>query len=303
MRWLDWIFAARPLLQLPIWSVYLVSLHYHHQLSGESFRPIDFVIMACISLIFTGAVYLNQVYDYESDRLNTKVGFLQRGLLERSRMLTAFVICAVPPLAAGALISVFTLFVFGQLLLLSYAYSTPFWRLKDRPIGGLFANAYGHGLLVSMMVMPDITLHNAGLLGWDNPIYFFLTVGGTYILTTIPDRLGDAATGKRSLAVVLGRNGAVVVALLFTVLSVLVAYRSGHALLVYLALMALVLTLGAFITRSDRPVLLAAKLPLLLLTVAAGIFYPGYLAFVVALLICCRIYYRKRFDLVYPELA
>jgi hypothetical protein len=45
----------------------------------------------------------------------------------------------------------------------------------------------------------------------------------------------------------------------------------------------------------------AAKLPLLLLTLLAGFFYPGYFLFVVALLFGTRIYYRRRFHIAYPR--
>lgn len=303
MKWVDWIFAARPLLHLPIWSVYLVSLHYHHELSGEEFGLLDLVIMACASLIFSGAAYLNQVYDYDSDLVNGKLGFLQRGYLDRSKMLTAFIICSIPPLAVGALFSVFTLFVFAQLYLLAFSYSDPGWRLKDRPVAGLFANAYAHGLLVPLLVMPDMTIHNAGLLGWDNPIYFFMTVAGIFALTTIPDRVGDSATGKRTLAVVLGPNLTMVVAILFFAGASFTAWHSGYILLVSFSGAALLLTIAALFIRSEGSLLLAAKMPILLLTVAAAWFYSGYFFFVVALVIACRIYYRKRFDMVYPELA
>jgi hypothetical protein len=35
----------------------------------------------------------------------------------------------------------------------------------------------------------------------------------------------------------------------------------------------------------------------------AGYFFPVYFLFIVALLIATRIYYRKRFDVIYPRLA
>ena len=50
-------------------------------------------------------------------------------------------------------------------------------------------------------------------------------------------------------------------------------------------------------------VLLAAKLPVLLLTLLAGCYYPIYPAFIVALKIVYRIYYWRRFGVVYPVLT
>jgi len=300
---LDYFFAARPLLQLPIWTVYLISLHYHHEMSGESFGWTDLLVMASISLLFTGAAYLNQVFDLESDSINRKVGFLQKGFLNQRQMLAGFVIVSIIPMAVAPFISPFIIFIFAQFLLLSYIYSAPPLRFKDRPVGGVLANAYGHGLLVAVAVMPDFNLHNAGLLGWHIPLYFFLTVGAISVLTTIPDCIGDAATGKRTLAVVLGKTGALLVALVFLLLSYLAAYVSGYALLVYLSMAALFLVLAVLFLRTEASVRFASKMPLLALTLAAGYFYPGYFLFVVALLIGTRAYYYRRFGVVYPELA
>jgi 4-hydroxybenzoate polyprenyltransferase len=303
MRLLDYFFAARPLLQLPIWTVYLVALHYHHQLSGERFAGIDLAIMAGLSLIFTGAVYLNQVFDFETDRINQKVGFLQRGLLSQVALMRGCLVCLVLPLALAPLVSWLVLFVAAQLVVLAIVYSASPMRLKDRPIGGLLANAYGHGFLVAVAVMPHMTLHNSGLLGWDNPFYFFLAVGATYVLTTIPDRIGDAAAGKRTLAVVLGRNGALWLALALLGLADLIAWRSGFLLLSLLAVMAVLFVLATLLLKNEASVRFASKMPLLLLTLLAGFWYPVYLVFVVALLIGTRAYYRRRFGLTYPELA
>ncbi len=45
MNWLDLIFAARPMFHLPGWSIFLVSLHYHHQISGDSFSVEDIFVL------------------------------------------------------------------------------------------------------------------------------------------------------------------------------------------------------------------------------------------------------------------
>jgi len=303
MRLLDFFFAARPLLHLPIWTVYLISLHYHHRLSGENLGWTDLAVMAGMSLLCAGAAYLNQVYDFESDRINRKVGFLQRGFLDRTRLSAGFVVASLIPLAMAPLISRFLLFVFAQLLVLSYVYSAPPFRLKDRPVGGLFANVWAHGLLVPVAVMPDMTIHNAGLLDWSIPIYFFFAVGATHVLTTLPDRVGDVAVGKRTLAVVLGRRGALAAALVLLVLAAFTAFTSQHALLFYLAVGAGFAVVAALFLGGGASARFAAKAPLMVLTLAAGYWYPLYLVFVVALLIATRAYYHKRFGVVYPELA
>jgi len=302
MKFLDFVFAARPILQLPIWTVFLVALHYHHRLAGGAFDLTDLALLACISLLATGASYLNQVFDYDSDRINNKVGFLQKGLLRFRQLQIGFIITIIIPLAVAPLFSQFTFFLFAQLAFLAFAYSAPPLRLKDRAFWGLLANSWSYGFLVALAIMPEITIHNSGLLGWDNPFYFFLAVAATHILTTIPDRAGDAAISKRTIAVVLNRRLALLISLVLLLLAAWLAHRSGFPELAILALVAAVLVLVAVFLRSDSTVLLAAKMPIFLLTCLAGYFFPGYILFVVALLIASRIYYRKRFGLVYPRL-
>ncbi len=94
-----------------------------------------------------------------------------------------------------------------------------------------------------------------------------------------------------------------ITALILLLVSAGVAYRSAHALLTYLAIGAVFLVLAALMLRTEASVRFGAKMPLLVLTIIAGSFYPFYLAFVVALLIGTRAYYLKRFGIVYPELA
>ncbi len=303
MRMLDLFFASRPLLQLPIWTVYLVALNSRHQQTGESFTAIDLVMMVGISLLFTGAVYLNQIFDIESDRINNKLGFLQKGYLTVSQLKIGFWVVSIIALAGAAFISTFAQILFAQFLLLSWMYSAPPLRFKDRPLLGFLANAHAHGLLVALAVAHSVALNALGSLDWLVPSYFALTVGATYILTTIPDREGDGATGKKTVAVVLGRNWSLVIVLMLLAVAAAIGLRAEDALLAYLAIGAVFLVLASLMIQTEAAVRFASKMPLLALTLAAGSFYPAYFGFVVALLIVTRAYYAKRFGIIYPELA
>jgi hypothetical protein len=289
MKLLDIVFASRPMLQIPVWTVYLVALHYHHQLSGKQFALSNLSLLACLTLLSSGAFYLNQVYDYDSDVINNKSGFLQRGLLSSGQLMVAFVAVSVPAVVAGIFFSFATVFVFVQLFALSYFYSVPPLRMKDRPLAGFFANAWGHGFLVSFAVMPEITQHNAGLLGWDNPVYFFLVVGSTYFL-------------KRTVGVIFGRTITLLISIIFCFAAAWTAWNSQYIVLLVLAIIQSVLTLLTTVIKYDSLLNLTIKLPILLLTLLAAFFYPLYLLFIVALIIGTKIYYLRRFNLDYPRL-
>ncbi len=322
MKLLDYIFAARPLLLLPVWSIFLVSLHYHHELTVQ-LSPIanvapkafgwgDLLLLFGLTMLAVGAMYLNQVYDQKSDRLNDKLGWLSRGYLSPQNLTLAFLICSLLGVAAGILYPsvvpgvpypFWIIWIFVQLFVLSYLYSAPPLRLKDRPILGLLANAYGFGTLVSFAVMPEITEHNSYFVGWDNPVYFFVVVGGVYLLTTIPDSDGDRAVGKKTFAVWLGPTTTKIAALILFGLGTWIAARRGYSELAISAGIAGLMSLVSLFVRHPRFVLAAAKLPIVFLTLLAGWFYPPYLVIVVVLIIASRAYFRARFGMIYPRLA
>lgn len=303
MKLLDYFFAARPLLHLPVWSVYLVSLHHHHQSLGESFNLWHLGTMVCLSLMATGAFYVNQIYDYESDLLNDKLGFLQRDLTSPRGFITAYLICAVIGAAFAAVVSKLMLLIFLQGFVFAWFYSAPPFRLKDRPVAGMLANAWCFGFLIPLTVLPPIGLYHYIRYDWLWPCYFFLTVAAVHIMTTLPDRAGDAASEKRTIAVSLPPVMAKAVALVFMLASAALAWWGEEAGLLYLSLFSSLPLIACLGLNSARLELLAAKLPLLLLTLLAGYYYPGYLLFVVALFVGCRIYFLKMFGIVYPKLA
>lgn len=303
MKLLDYIFAARPMLLLPVWSIFLVSLHYHQQLSGERFDLTDLSLMISLTLAAAGAYYLNQVCDQESDRINGKLGFLHRGILSEKELTRWYLLLSVLSVTLALAVSVPTFFVVLVLFILGYVYSAPPFRLKDRPVGGLIANATGIGFVIPLAVMPDISFHTAGLLGWDNPFYFFFAVGSIYIVTTLPDRRGDEAAAKRTLAVLLPRRMVLMIALCLMMLSAWVAWYSDYTGLLYLSLFSSAFLILTMVVNSDKYILTAAKLPIFLLTLMASGFFWGYFLFMVAILFLARIYYRKRFGITYPGLT
>lgn len=303
MRVFDLIFAARPMLHIPVWTVYLLCLHYHHEISGGSFDLFDLLMLVSLNIAFAGAFYINQVFDIESDAINHKLGFIGSGMISARTMLLAFGFCSMSALLIALWFSTLMFGVMAQIVLLSYAYSAPPWRLKDRPFWSLIANAWAFGFLIPFTVMPDMNVHTMGLLGWDNPFYFFAAVGGVTALTMIPDRAGDGLTGKRTIAVVLGTRPTLAVAFVLLSVAAYVAYMSKFAPLFYLAGLAAIFVIAAFVFYSERLILLAVKIPLLFMTLLAGFWYPGYLLFLVALIFATRVYYRKRFGILYPSLA
>ncbi len=296
MKALDLIFAARPMLHLPAWSIFLLTDHF----LGGHFEINDMLILMAITLILSGAYYINQLYDYEGDLINNKLGFLQRGLITKTQMKAAFIVvsCLGPGIAFAVepYLGLLTVVLF----LMGYIYSAPPFRLKDRPFWGLWANSAAYGLIIPFLV-PGFVAH------WDEktlyiPAYFFLAVSAAYLLTIIPDREGDIQSGKVTLAAILPDSYLLLAALLLLYLSLMAAIRMDIMTLALISAVSIVLFLLAAVVRKKNIILFACKVPILLVALLAGIFNPGYLVFLVAVILTTRIYYRQRFGMQYPKL-
>jgi hypothetical protein len=105
------------------------------------------------------------------------------------------------------------------------------------------------------------------------------------------------------MAVLLKPTTVKLAAFLLMILAAYVAVRSQHNVLAGLSLVSSLPTLAALFVKSVKLELFAAKFPILLLTLLAGYFYPGYLVFILVLLVSCRIYYKRRLNLTYPKLT
>jgi 4-hydroxybenzoate polyprenyltransferase len=295
---IDFIFAARPMLLLPTWSIYLVTVRL---IKGQgNFDDSIGLILIGITLITIGAYFINQIYDFESDRQNKKLGILQRGLIQKSEMMAAYIATSVLPLLLGFIIDFKIGLLMIIMILLGYIYSAPPFRLKDRPISGLLANAVAYGVLVPLAVpefISDINISRAPII-----FCFYSMVAAAYLLTIIPDREGDRKSGKSTLATLLSNRPIIISAIIFLVVALYSALLLNNIFLIIICIISIVLFIIALIINRNKIILFACKFPILLLSLLAGYYFPTYLVFLLVLLIMTRLYYNKRFGIVYPRL-
>ncbi len=297
MKVLDFIFAARPMLHLPIWTIYLLTLR---PLGRIDFGLPDFLIVTALSLNAAAAYYINQIYDYQSDLINEKLGFLQKGLLDKNQMIAVAVILW----SISVIISFWVNWGVGViniiLIILGLLYSLPPARLKDRPVWGLAANSVGIGVLIPLTAA-FLAGKFSGHIVWPC-LYFFLAVTSAHLMTIIPDREGDVRTGKKTLAFYLSDRKVIGWASIFIFSAILPALFMMNFFLIGVCLLTFVLLLTAASLKKTSALLFACKFPIFLLSLLAGYYYPVYLIFLVVLLISTRLYYRRRFGIVYPRI-
>ncbi|MEP0827141.1 MAG: UbiA family prenyltransferase [bacterium] len=298
MKVIDFIFAARPMLFLPVWSIFLLT--YHTISPAEPLPPSAFAKLISVSLMTAGIYYINQYFDYQTDLINRKLGFLQKGFISHREIIAAYLSVSILAFIISLFVeAVFALLV-GIVFVFGYFYSAPPLRFKDRPVAGLLANMVGYGLALPLSLANDIITVNPRLIAL--AFYFSLVVGATFLLTIIPDRPGDAAARKQTAAQFISDSA------LLSISSALVTLAAGlmFAFEIYplavVTLAALALYLMTLIFRNRAFLLFSCKFPILLVSVLAGWYFPGYLVFILVLMAASRLYYKKRFGISYPRL-
>lgn len=286
------------MLLLPVWSVYLVVYQLH---SGH--QPIHVrsaLTLIGASLLFIGAYFINQLYDFETDRINMKLGFLQRRLIRRSEMTAAYISVSLVASVLGFIVQYKIGILFILMLILGFFYSAPPLRFKDRPVGGLLTNAVAYSLLLPLTI-PGF-MDNFDLRRLLIAAYFFSAISATYLLTVIPDCEGDRKVGKITLAALLPDRPIILIGTILLCSALYVSYIIDHNYLQIITVISIALFLVALIFPRTGVVPVACKLPILLMSLLAGYYYPVYLIFIIVLLFLTRLYYSRRFGIIYPRL-
>lgn len=208
-----WLAALRLQFHPMVWGAYGLGAATAFQATGD-FQPAPFWLgLACLFTMEVATVFLNEIFDWESDRRNLHAGPFTGGsrvLVEGRLTATQLAIGAMAALlAAGGFawslsqISAETLVILAILFVLAIGYTVPPLKLCWRGAGELDV-ATTHSVLV---ILFGHTLQGGALsdpLPWALSLPLFLSVLPAITLSGIPDHDADRAAGKRTLAVLLG---------------------------------------------------------------------------------------------------
>lgn len=294
---LDYIFVLRPVLMPPVWTVYLLGNGYRATHLPERLSLPLLLGFAMLSLLSGAAYLLNQYFDVETDRQNRKLHFFPLGLISKKAARAYYAILNVCALVLAYAVSLRVLLCASIVIVMGVAYSADPWRWKDRAYPALWANAAAHGTIV-FLVGWFITGGKLGE-GLLRSLPYFFAVGAIYMLTTIPDTVGDELSGKRTLAVVLGRARAARWALGWYWAAVLTGFYNIDLLFLMAALPVAYLFIKAA-GGAPESATRAVRWAVGLLSLSACIYFPWYLALLLVGYWTTRRYYRSRFDLTYP---
>lgn len=231
-----WVRALRLQFYPMTWLAYTAGAALLVPLPDLFFRAAYWWGYAAFFLIEAATVFLNEVYDYETDRRNTDYGPFSGGsrvivtgqisqdqLKRAAYIALGFSLVALATLLLNPLQAVPILLVYLVAVFLGVGYTVPPLKLSHRGLGELTV-AFTHSFLVVQMgaLVAGGSLFSREVLLLSLPLFFAVIPSIT--LSGIPDRIADEAAGKRTIAVRFGRNPALRVALGATVLAVLVYF-------------------------------------------------------------------------------
>jgi 4-hydroxybenzoate polyprenyltransferase len=298
LKYLDYVFLIRPVLMPPVWTILLLGHARSSQLSGEAHLP---GLALVLVTLLVGAVYvLNQIFDIESDRLNQKLFFLARGYVsKRSAVVETIllnVVCVIPAFLISLELGL--LFLLGMIF--GFLYSAPPFSLKNRPFGGLILNALAHGNLAFLFGWIMNRSLSAEALLFSLPYMF--AVAAIYLNTTIPDMEGDRKTGKTTLTVRWGKENVVVLSCCLVAVAMALSFLVRDIPFLLASSLSFPFFVYSALSKKERATVVATKVPILLLSIAAGVVYPWYFAVLILGFLGTRLYYKARFSLDYPTL-
>ncbi|MDD5674011.1 MAG: UbiA family prenyltransferase [Chitinivibrionales bacterium] len=310
----DYVFLMRIPLLAPVWTICILGWITGRQgcrvgdgllRRGDS-GPL-WLVLAAFSCIVASIYIVNQIADRESDRINHKLFLLPQGIVSPANAWIVAALCAV----AGLLLSLFFNRAISILFLISliigYLYDLPPADLRNRPWGGLAANFLGHGVLTYLVgwcaaqqaYLGDVLLLKQGIFASLSPGFANAAV---FLATTIPDAEGDRVCRKRTFCVAYGPTATALTSAVCCFASLGFAFllpHNGWVMILPAATSCFLFVIFA-VKADNRSALYAFKWPVFLLTVSVALFVPLYALLILATFWGSRIYYRRRFNILYP---
>ncbi len=313
LKWLDYVFVARPTLFFPVWTIFLAGFFSAGMAAsnqpvsaatdnGVSTSVADFLPLGiALTLLMGGIFVLNQIHDVSSDRANKKLflvaeGHLPRETAEREAYLL---------IGTGLLISVVAgllplVLMLALLAVAGVLYSVRPFSWKDYPLRGWVANAAG-GLFIFLL---GWSLQRGDLvIAVERALPYVFAVSAVFLYTTLPDVSGDRQSGKVTFSVRFGQKWTLALGALLEVAALVGSFLDRDPILFYPALFTAPVFLWAVYTQKMRDVLRAVKWSILLLALYVCVNWPAYFLVLLAVYLASKWYYRFRFGIEYPSLS
>jgi len=257
------------------------------------------LVLASYSLLMAALYILNQIIDMKSDAINQKHLLLAEGLMPVRNALLFLILLLIAAAVISIRLPVLTRFFMAISLVLGIFYSLPPFILKARPFLDFLVNGVGYGFFNFTMGWLSIKPYSSQAL--ISALPYVLAVSAIFVNTTILDIDGDRKCNYLTTGVLLKERGAAILGLALIVSCAGISfYVRDYACLVP-ALAALPLFLIGAVGKGVKFVILSIRVGGPLLILVTGLLFPYFLALCLLTFIFLRIYYKKRFGIVYPS--
>ncbi|MEK7727857.1 MAG: UbiA family prenyltransferase [candidate division KSB1 bacterium] len=304
----DYVFVLRPTLFFPVWTVYAAGYFAYHRFAPSGTNGAtqgmseDAILLLFFLTLLMGSGYiLNQLCDVETDARNNKLFLIAQRHVPPFAAWSEMILLLVLGLAVAWQHSL----AMGLLFLAIYLvtgifYNVAPFRMKDRPLLGVFANAAGALLIFaagwwSMQAdWEKVALH---------ALPYMLAVAAVYLYTTLLDLEGDAAENKITFGVKYGWRATVITGCAMEFVAAIIAYVVNDPIILIPSLLAAPFFLMAVIKQRRSDIARAIKLPIAFLALAICFKVWQYLLLLSFVFYFSKWYYHHRFGLKYPSLS
>jgi 4-hydroxybenzoate polyprenyltransferase len=304
---LDFLFVLRPILFFPGWSTmlagYFVAVRNTWIFENPGWIYSDFWFIIRLMILFAAAMgacfLLNQLQDVDSDRRNNKLFIIAEGCIGfRAVTIEIIFLIAMALIMAFSLSTHTGMLIAGFILITGYLYNFKPFGLKDRPWGSLASNCAMGWLAFAIGWSAGRSLDVQLII--DSLPYLFLNTA-LYLFTTLPDREGDAQTGKRTLAVVFGIKFIVVISFILYLIGGLSAILLKDRLAILIVRFSLPFFVITMWQKNEHSPLRATKFTILIFGLIICLIWPWYFILMILAFFFTRWYFKKRFDYDYPN--
>lgn len=314
---LDGFFLMRIPLLAPVWTILLLGwitgsseatpggLFVNRNLIQH--YSLLWMIIVGFSLIVASIYIENQIADIESDRINHKLFILPNGFISVKAAWILAIVCALSGLLIAASIGKVFIVLFTISLFLGYLYNFPPAILKNKAIGGILANAIGHGMITYLVGW--YCAHNTELFTIDQLLRGVISSlgptlanGAVFLATTVPDEEGDRVTGKVTFCVKYGEKNTAISSAALCAAALIFSFFlqfNSWVMIVPTAISVIFFSYFALSTRKELA-FRAFKWPVFLLSATVVLFQPEYGLLILLTFTGSRAYYKWRFNINYP---
>ncbi len=321
-RPLDFVFLLRPALMVPMWVFVAQGARLPSAVSwGFEVRLVpgagEVLALLAMTGVLGGAYILNQIVDIESDRVNSKLFLLPRGIISRRAAILELAVSWTVGLLAALLLGPWFAGLAAAALLISVTYSLRPIQAKARPGLDILWNALGFGCVATLCGLAVTRLGAGAETGawsigaatvlpvaaanatWSVAAYA-TAVAGVTASTVIPDREGDERGQLRTTAVVLGDRMTSLLSVVLLAGATLLGVAARDPVAAGASGVACVAAVIAHRSGRREVRVRLNQVAVAAYALLAGVFSPYLLALVAAVTLGSRAYYRRRFGFAYP---